>query len=155
MTDPAAAPPPPLSVSLVGSWQLIDRIDRTASGERRIEPSLGEDPVALPVYDRGGNVAAQFMKRDRARGIAAEPAAAMGNNSRAQGGYDAYFGTYTVDDATGTVTQTLVAALSAENVGQVLTRALTVSGDELTIAIDLTTADGEPVTRTLRWRRVG
>jgi hypothetical protein len=29
------------------------------------------------------------------------------NNSRAQGGYDAYFGTYTIDDANNTVTRTL------------------------------------------------
>jgi hypothetical protein len=29
------------------------------------------------------------------------------NNSRAQDGYDAYFGTYVADDAAGTVTQHL------------------------------------------------
>jgi hypothetical protein len=39
--------------------------------------------------------------------------------------------------------------LSAANVGQVLTRAMSVEGDTLTIALDTATADGEPVTRTL------
>ena len=56
---------PPLSTSLPGTWQLTSRIDVTASGERRPEPSLGEDPVALLIYDRSGHFAAQFMRRDR------------------------------------------------------------------------------------------
>ena len=85
-----------LSVVLPGTWKLISRIDCTRSGERRLEPSLGEDPVALLFYDRSGNFAAQFMKRDRS-GPISDAAASGSNNSRAQGGYDAYFGTYTID----------------------------------------------------------
>jgi hypothetical protein len=42
----------PLSTTLPGTWQLTSRIDVTASGERRPEPSLGEDPLALLVHDR-------------------------------------------------------------------------------------------------------
>lgn len=144
----------PLSTSLLGSWRLVSRIDRTASGERRIDPSLGEDPIALLIYDKGGNFAAQFMKRDRSdTAPAAGPAAAGPNNSRAIGGYDAYFGTYSIDDASGTVTQTLVGALAGENVGQVVTRRMVVDGDVLTIALDTAAADGTPVTRTLVWQR--
>ncbi len=144
----------PLSTALVGTWELVSRVDRTPTGERRAEPSLGADPVALLYYDRGGRFAAQFMKRDRLA-PAADAAASGPNNSRAVGGYDAYFGTYTVDDARGTVTQRLAGALSAENVGQVLTREMLVDGDTLTIALDTATATGEPVTRTLTWKRVG
>jgi hypothetical protein len=143
-----------LSASLPGTWQLLSRIDVTAAGERRPEPSLGEDPVALLIYDRSGNFAAQFMRRDRSVDVADAPAAAR-NNSRAQGGYDAYFGTCTIDDANGTVTHRLAAALSRENVGLVLTRALEVEGDTLTIKLETNAADGTPVTRTLTWRRVG
>lgn len=144
----------PLSISLVGTWELISRIDRTGSGELRPEPSMGEDPVALLYYDGNGHFAAQFMKRDRTQ-LREDPVAAGPNNSRARGGYDAYFGTYTVDDPRGEVTQRLTGALSVEDVGQVLTRAMDVAGDTLTIALDTATANGEPVTRTLVWRRVG
>jgi hypothetical protein len=144
----------PLSESLPGTWQLVSRIDETAGGERRAEPSLGDDPVALLIYDRTGHFAAQFMKRDRASSAPDAPAAAS-NNSRAVGGYDAYFGAYSVDDATGAVTQRLTGALSPENVGQVLTRVMTVEGDRLTIRLETTSARGEPVTRTLTWKRVG
>ena len=144
----------PLSATLPGTWQLLSRIDVTADGERRPEPSLGEDPFGLLIYDRGGNFAAQFMRRDRSGVIPEGPAAAT-NNSRAQGGYDAYFGTYTIDDAAGTVTQHLTAALSQENVGGTLTRGMDVQGDTLIITIAMTMADGTATTRTLTWRRVG
>jgi hypothetical protein len=142
----------PLSQTLIGTWRLVSREDRTASGERRIDPGLGADPIALLVYDRGGNFAAQFMKRDR-RGAASTSGASAPNNSAAVGGYDAYFGSYTVDDAAGTVTQRLLGALSAENVGMVLTRSMQVLGDELVIQLATASADGTPVVRTLRWTR--
>jgi hypothetical protein len=145
----------PLSVALIGTWELLSREDRTSSGVRLVDPSLGSDPIALLLYDRAGHFAAQFMARHR--GSMPGDAAVSGalNNSRARGGYDAYFGTYSVDDVNGTVTQRLAGALSPENVGQVLTRAMTVSGDELTIQLETATAAGEPIVRTLRWRRVG
>jgi hypothetical protein len=73
----------------------------------------------------------------------------------AQGGYDAYFGTYTIDDEAGSVTQRLLGALSRENVGAVLTRAMKVDGDRLVIRLDTNAADGVAVTRTLTWQRVG
>jgi hypothetical protein len=143
-----------LAATLIGTWELVSRTDRTASGELRIEPSLGRDPVAVLYYDRNGHFAAQFMKRDRTA-VPDEPSTSAPNNSRARAGYDAYFGTYTVDEGRGTVTQQLLGALSLENVGQILTRVMKVSGDTLTIDLDTTTARGEPVTRTLVWTRVG
>lgn len=143
----------PLSAALPGTWQLLSRIDVTASGERRPEPTLGEDPHALLIYDRGGNFAAQFMRRDRSGDVPEAPSGGK-NNSRAQGGYDAYFGTYSVDDWTGTVTQRLIGALSREHVGAVLTRAMDVRGDTLVIKLETNMADGTPITRTLTWRRV-
>jgi hypothetical protein len=144
----------PLSRTLIGTWELTSREDRTAAGERRVDPTLGADPVALLYYDRAGHFAAQFMKRDRS-GPDVQAVAAGPNNSRARGGYDAYFGEYSVNDADGTVTQRLTGALSAENVGMTLTRGMTVVGDELIIEVDTASVTGEPVTRTLRWRRVG
>jgi hypothetical protein len=145
---------PPLSTTLPGTWLLQSRIDTTASGERRADPSLGEDPIAILIYDRSGHFAAQFMKRDRSNLGPDGPTIAQ-NNSRAQGGYDAYFGKYTVDDIEGTVTQRLLGALSQENVGSILTRAMRVQGDRLTIELQTNQIGGTPVTRTLVWKRVG
>lgn len=143
-----------LSSTLPGTWELESRIDVTAAGERRPEPALGEDPVAWLIYDRAGHFAAQFMKRDRSV-LAPDGPSGGKNNSRAQGGYDAYFGTYTIDDEKGTVTQHLIGALSRENVGLVLTRAMHVQGDTLIITLETSAGDGIAVTRTLTWQRVG
>jgi hypothetical protein len=41
MTPSKPTPGTPLSATLPGTWQLLSRIDVTASGERRPEPSLG------------------------------------------------------------------------------------------------------------------
>ena len=147
-------PPVTLSSSLPGTWLLESRIDVTATEERRVEPALGDDPIALLFYDRSGHFAAQFMKRDRSLAVPDGPSGAP-NNSRAQGGYDAYFGTYTVDDALGAVTQRLTGALSPENVGLVLTRTMEVQGDRLVIQVQTSSPDGTAVTRTLTWKRVG
>ena len=143
-----------LSATLPGTWELLSRIDVNDSGERRPEPSLGEDPLALLIYDRSGHFAAQFMRRNRS-GDVPDGSGGGKNNSRAQGGYDAYFGTYTIDDEKGTVTQRLLGALSSENVGAVLTRAMDVQGDLLVIRLETTAAEGTAVTRTLTWQRVG
>lgn len=144
----------PLSALLIGTWELLSREDRTSTGELRVDPSLGADPVALLYYDRAGHFAAQFMKRDRS-GAAPIVAGGGANNPRSVGGYDAYFGDYVVDDATSLVTQTLRGAIAPESVGMVVTRRMTVEDDRLTIRLDTTGADGVPVVRTLIWRRVG
>ena len=155
---------PPLSHSLPGTWQLLSRVDTTADGVVVPDPALGSDPIALLVYDGAGHFTAQFMKRVRDAAEPAKPAepsvepAGAGvakNNTRAQGGYDAYFGTYEVDDETGCVTQRLIGSLNPANVGMQLTRAMTVTGDRLVIALETNAVDGTPVTRTLTWERVG
>ena len=146
---------PRLSTSLPGTWELVSRETRTAAG--RIVPSpFGDGVVALLIYDGHGNFSAQFMKRNRGlEDLEKIPTvSASANNTGAVNGYDAYFGRYQVDDELGTVTQTLVGCLTPEGVGQVLTRGMSVAGDELTIRVDTATAEGEAAVITLRWRRI-
>ena len=141
--------------SLVGTWELLSREDVTSEGQRRTDPILGTNPVAYLMYDAAGHFAVQFMRRDRgpAAGVGDQPRAGGANNSGAIHGYDAYFGRYTVG-AEGTVTQELVGALSPGDVGKVVTRRFQINGAELVIQLETTAGDGEPITRTLRWRRV-
>jgi hypothetical protein len=143
-----------LSRLLPGTWFLKSRIDVTASGERHPDAVLGEDPVALLIYDKAGYFSAQFMKRDRS-GVSREVVGCATNNTRAEGGYDAYFGTYSVDDGSGTVTQHLLGAISPPNVGMTLTRAMNVRANTLVIQLETDSADGMRVTRTLTWERLG
>ena len=143
-----------LSVRLPGTWRLLSRVDVTSDGTPHPDPALGSDPVALLIYDRSGHFAAQFMKRDRSSALRDGPVGAA-NNTQAQGGYDAYFGSYTVNDATGVVTQRLEGSLSQANVGAVLSREMSVDGNSLIIKLATAAWDGTPVTRTLSWERVG
>jgi len=154
MIDTSTAGDPPLSAALPGTWRLLSRVDVDASGAEHPDPALGYDPVAVLIYDRSGNFSAQFMKRDR-RTVTAISSSDAPNNTQARDGYDAYFGTYVVDDPAGVVTQTLLGALSEANVGAVLSRALTVRGDRLVIELATVAWDGEPVIRTLTWTRIG
>jgi len=145
---------PTLGAQLVGSWWLRTREDRNQDGDLRIDPFLGADPIAFLVYDSAGNFAAQFMKRDRDPAALNVARGATANNTSGLAGYDAYFGTYEVDDSNGVVTQTLSGSISPNDVGRVVSRQMTVHDGLLTIRLETTTSDGESVTRTLVWERV-
>ena len=143
-----------LGHDLIGTWRLLSRIDRDALGEPVIEPSLGSDPVALLFFDDVGNFAAQFMRRDRSISVAA-PVFTGENNTTAIGGYDAYFGTYEVDDTNGDVRTRLVGALSPDQVGATMVRNMQVEEGKLVIRLTTTTVDSTLVNRTLTWERIG
>ena len=142
--------------SLVGTWKLLSREDLTSDGQRRTEPILGADPLAYLMYDAAGHFAVQFMRRDRAAcgSTPAQLRVGHANNGGAVNGYDAYFGRYTVADD-GTVTQELIGALSPGDVGKIVTRRFQIKGAELVIVLETAASDGEALTRTLRWQRVG
>ena len=149
---PAAQTPRDL---LVGSWVLVSREDRAADGRRVPEPTLGSDPVGFLVYDAHGNMAAQLMRRSRdaAAGTTARPAQAGTGNSGSVDGYDAYFGTYTVDLDAHTVTHHLVGALLPQDVGKSLPRHFQVSPTQLRLWFETEGSLGQRVVRTLTWRR--
>ncbi len=69
-------------------------------------------------------------------------------------GYDAYFGTYRINEHDGTVIHHLEAALFPGDIGKDIQRRFTISGDQLTITFDTTTRDGVKVARTLIWQRM-
>lgn len=143
-----------LASDIIGVWWLLAREDRTASGERRIDPALGAEPIGMLTY-APEHFAAQFMKRDRSGGGAADSAIQGENNTGAVGGYDAYFGTYQVIEASGGVLHRLAGALTAANVGIEVLRKLRVKDNRLEIQLETTTPEGEAITRTLTWERIG
>jgi hypothetical protein len=94
------------------------------------------------------------MKRDRSVPVAA-PVFTGQNNTTAIGGYDAYFGTYEVDETSGDVHTRLVGALSPGQVGATMMRNMKVEEGKLVIRLTTTTADDRLVHRTLTWERAG
>lgn len=163
MKPEALAPPgADLERAILGTWRLLSREDYDREGRKLIDPFLGPDPLGIVGFGEG-HFAAQFMNRRRGLGPASgSPAIPPGgsspapsaNNSSAVDGYDAYFGTYTLDAAAGTITVTLEACVAPANVGMRFTRDVRVNGDRLVIRLATTAADGTPITRTLTFQRL-
>jgi hypothetical protein len=155
--QPSGATAPSPGRLLIGSWVLVSREDRTPDGRIVPEPNLGSDALGLLFYDRLGNVAAQLMRRSRSAdvGRSTQPIPQDASNSGSADGYDAYFGTYTLDLQSHTVTHHLVGALLPGDVGRSLTRHFEVPGSELRLWFETARASGQRVVRTLLWRRAG
>ncbi|HET9950304.1 MAG TPA: lipocalin-like domain-containing protein [Candidatus Eisenbacteria bacterium] len=160
--QPEPLPPPTadLAAAVVGLWRLVSREDYDRSGRRLIDPVLGADPLGLLAFS-ATRFAAQFSRRDRGapaadaarQATAAGPAVPGANNSAAADGYDAYFGSHTVDACAGLVTVHLEGSIVPANVGLTLTRELRVAGNRLYIRLETNTPDGVPITRTLTFER--
>lgn len=153
--QPSARPVDSPRELLVGSWVLVSREDRAADGRVVPEPTLGPDTIGLLIYDRAGNVAAQLMRPSRPSqpGAAVGPTRSNTSNSGSVDGYDAYFGHYTLDLEAHTVTHHLVGALLPGDVGKSLTRQFQVSATQLRLWFATDGASGQPVVRTLVWKR--
>jgi hypothetical protein len=157
--QPEPLPPPTadLADTVVGLWRLVSREDYDRSGRRLVDPLLGADPLGILAFS-ATRFAAQFTRRDRAA-APADAARAAGaalpgaNNSAASNGYDAYFGSHTVDSRAGLLTVHLDGSIVPANVGLSLTREVRVAGDRLYIRLETNTPDGVPITRTVVFER--
>lgn len=144
---------PGLAMEVLGIWKLTSRIDTDSSGRRHIDPILGPDPLGILCFSKD-HFAAQFMKRDRSQSQDAPQLVRGTNNSSAVNGYDAYFGTYTLDEGSGTLKTRLEGAITPSNIGSEFERHIEVRGNELTISLATMSTDGKPVTRTLTFSRL-
>lgn len=148
-----------LRAQLVGSWRLVSRESRRENGEVEADAGLSTLPLGVLIYDQSGHVAAQLSRRNRTINLfnseCSAAAELKGTPDTAQTvlGYDAYFGTYTLNEKDGIVTHHLEAAVWPGDIGKSIDRHFTISGDQLTITFNTTTKDGVKVTRTLIWER--
>ena len=113
----------------VGSWRLVS-LERTEPGGRTEKP----DCAGQFLFTADGHAAVQVMYRNTGAG-----------DQYAQGGYEATFGRYTVDEKTHTFTFHVDGALVRMLVGQDLRRTYTFTGSQLIV---------EPVNKEEHWRVV-
>ena len=149
---------PPLTANLaaavLGIWKLKSREDVDATEQIHIDPFLGRDPLGILCFGPS-HFAAQFMKRDRSgQKNVLQPVQAK-NNTVAVNGYDAYFGTYSIDEIAGTLTTHLEGSVSPANVGSTYVRDVRVVDNELIIQLHTTAIDGTAITRTNTFSRIG
>ncbi len=142
-----------IKTEVLGVWKLKSRIDTTPSGVRVIDPIMGADPLGILCFS-GDHFAAQFMKRDRSESRDTPQPFQGQNNSAAVNGYDAYFGTYTLDESSGTLKTLLEGSIAPVNIGKVFERHIEVRDDELAITLPTTAVDGTQLKRTLTFSRL-
>jgi hypothetical protein len=157
-TDRAAVRP---ADQIVGGWRLVSRVTTTPDGKVVVpDVGLSATPSGVLIYDHAGHVAAQLSRPGRTvemlESECRDAQNVKGTNDTAQTilGYDAYFGTYTLDAGNGIVTHHLESALFPGDIGKDIKRRFSISGDTLTIKFDTTQRDGTPVVRTLVWSRM-
>jgi hypothetical protein len=144
------APPLGAAQRIVGAWRLETRTVRRADGTFVNDAVLGEKPLGRLHYDASGVMMLQMMRQGRASAITTPADARDAANARVVIGYDAYFGTYTVDERAGTVTHRVQGSLFPEDLGKDFVRPFTLDGDALTLEFT-SAADG--ATRRLVFRR--
>lgn len=110
---PALAQDGSASDRIVGFWQL-----RTPQGVVVSE----EEFTSQIIFSQDGLMAVQAMSPDP-----------DGESAYMRAGYEAYYGTYEVDEEAGTVTFTVESAIARDLIGQELERNMDVSENELTL----------------------
>ena len=152
----ASFPPPTanLAAAILGVWKLKSREDVDDAGQIHIDPFLGRDPLGILCFGPN-HFAAQFMKRDRSDEERVPQRVQAKNNTAAVNGYDAYFGTYSVDEAAGTLATHVEGSISPVNIGKTYVRDVRVVGNELLIQLKTTAVDGTAITRTNTFYRIG
>jgi hypothetical protein len=103
---------------LVGGWRLISLEEPDAAGTLRQADCTGN-----LVFTRDGHMAVQVMYRT--------PQAA--NNAYAVGGYEATFGTFTIDEGTRTFTLHVEGGIVRSNIGKDLPRQFELSATRLVV----------------------
>jgi hypothetical protein len=138
---------------IVGAWRLESRTVRKANGEILLDPVLGTQPIGRLFYDASGIMMLQMMRPGRAQSIGVPSNPEDAKNPRIVLGYDAYFGSFTVNEVEGTITHHVEGSLFPEDLGKDFTRLFKVEGDTFTLSFTSKSPDGAEVTRTLVFRR--
>jgi hypothetical protein len=106
----------------VGAWRLASLEQEGADGEIHRADSTG-----LLVFTRDGHMSVQVMERNP------QAQAPAGPEQYSQGGYEASFGTYEIDERAHTFTFHVDGALVRTLIGKDLPRTFELSGNQLIV----------------------
>jgi hypothetical protein len=106
----------------IGAWRLASLEEEGADG--KVQKA---DCTGLLVYTRDGHMSVQVMYRNSQSGANAAPV------QYTQGGYEASFGRYEIDESSHTFTFHVEGALVRTLIGKDLKRAYELSGNQLIV----------------------
>jgi lipocalin-like protein len=143
----------PSAPSLLGTWRLVSFEARDSKNQ--LQRPFGEHVSGLLVYDAGGNMAAHVMKNGRPLFAANDPDCGTDAEVRAAfEGYASYFGTYTIDPATQTVTHHVRGAWYPNWIGNDQLRHFAFEGSRLLLSTPPLRSRGESLEYVLTWERL-
>jgi len=125
---------PKLADQLLGRWRLVS-IENRDDASRDWERRYGTSPVGDIAYGPDGRMSVQIAKMPRPKFASEKDESPTPEEAReAYLGYVAYFGTYTVDEASRVVTHHVEASLRPSYAGTDQRRPATLEGDRLTLS---------------------
>lgn len=138
----------------VGDWKLLTFETQLSDG-KTIEP-YGKSPVGRISYNADGRMSVQIMgekrrpftEADKAKGTPEEALAAL----RA---YEAYFGTYDIDESTGEVIHHVEGSLLPNWTGSDQRRYYKFDGDKLILSSGEVPYNGMTVKGLITWKKMG
>ena len=155
-TDTTASEPAELksreqstSDQFVGTYKLLKVERRVNNGDWE---AVGPDRLAYLLYDSSGHMSVQLMPVDRKPYEGGQPTAEEA--LAAITSYGAYFGAYSVDASTQTVTHHREGHLNPGQAHVDAPRGYKFSGDRLTLTPPSRSVDGKEVTTHLIWERL-
>jgi hypothetical protein len=138
---------------IIGTWKLISIEDT-----RPNRPENEYNPTGYIMYDSTGHMAVQITRRsDRAK-FASEDITKVTTDEKAAAfsSYAAYYGTYSINEAAGTITHHVEGSWTPNDVGKNFVRYFKLSGNRVTLMpVETNPQPGtRPPMRSLTWERV-
>lgn len=142
-----------ISQDFVGTWKLLSFELRLTSGEIRYP--MGTMPMGRIMYDDKGNMAVTVSESDRKRMTSPDKIrASLEEKSAALDSFDAYFGTYSVDEAREIVTHHIEGALFPNWTGSTQDRVYAFNEDRLELSTAPIAYGGDTAIAVLVWQRL-
>jgi hypothetical protein len=138
---------------LIGTWKL--RSFESQSTTSAVSHPFGEHAHGLLMYDSHGRMSVVLSRAGRPFFVSGDPARGTAEEIKtAFEGFNAYYGTYTIDEQNETVTHHVEANSFPNWVGTDQQRFFTLSGRLLTLRTPPLLDDGQTVTFIAAWERV-
>ncbi len=138
---------------LIGTWNLLSFESQSDTGD--VSHPFGDDARGQLMYDSLGRMSVVLARADRGQFVSGDPARGAPEEIKAAfEGFSAYYGTYDVDEALGTVTHHVEANLFPNWAGTDQRRFFTLTGRRLTLRAPPMLNDGQTVTLTAVWEQV-
>lgn len=140
---------------ILGVWRLESFVEQRPNGDVVPSGRYGPNVAGMIVYDQSGAMMAQLMNPDRPKFVATNATRGTPEEVKAAfDGYNAYYGTYSIDVATATIQHRVEGNLFPNLVGTDFKRTFKFADDKLILELPPAQIQGEQRIVRLVWRKV-